>query len=44
MRYQKSEIAALGPAEQLILGLKQAANDGGQTFFPRFVLDSELDD
>ncbi len=44
MRYQKPEIVSLGPAEQLILGVKQAANDGGQIFFPRFVFDSELDD
>lgn len=45
MPYQKPEIVSLGPAEELILGLKQGATDGGGgTFFPRFVLDSELDD
>ena len=45
MRYQKPEIVPLGPAEELILGLKQASIDGGGgIFLPRFVLDSELDD
>jgi hypothetical protein len=44
MRYQKPEIVPLGPAEQLILGVKQAASEGGDIFQPRFFLDSELDD
>lgn len=44
MRYQKPEIVSLGPAEKLILGLKQAATDGQMIFMPRFFMDSELDD
>jgi hypothetical protein len=44
MRYQKPEIVSLGPAEELIFGVKQAANDGLDIFSPRLFLDSELDD
>ncbi|MFL6312945.1 MAG: hypothetical protein ACJ71W_12660 [Terriglobales bacterium] len=44
MRYQKPEIASLGPAEQLILGVKQGPNGGGDIFSRRLFLDSELDD
>jgi len=44
MRYQKPEIVSLGPAEELILGVKQVANDGQMIFIPRTAFDSGLDD
>jgi hypothetical protein len=44
MRYQKPEIFLLGPAQELILGVRQAANDGQDIFTPRFFADSEPDD
>jgi hypothetical protein len=44
MRYQKPEIVSLGPAQKLILGVKQAATDGVDVFFPRLAFDCELDD
>ena len=44
MRYQKPEIVSLGPAEKLILGVKQAANDGLDILIPRTAFDCELDD
>jgi hypothetical protein len=44
MRYQKPEIILLGPAEDLILGIKQLNSEGMQIFQPRFFMDSDLDD
>jgi hypothetical protein len=44
MRYQKPEIVSLGPAEKLILGVKQARPEIPTIFIPSLLFDSELDD